>query len=1031
MHEAHDFDDSGKCTKCGYVKPEAQEELAISVSESTSTAEVGATIGATASAAGGDGNYSFAWKVTCNGSAIADTDLSYGSYYSVTANEVGSYVFTAVVRDGNGNQKSASSGTISVAEPACKHLTTDVAWDTSYDIHYKSISDSEHEMTGYQYQYCTECLQRIGNSYAVTKNYGHDFDASGDCPTCGYTYACPHTNTTYVVIEGYPAYHYYDENEHTADTQFKEVCLDCDKVVQYPVESERVYVHEAHDFDDSGKCTKCGYVKPEELEELAISVIENQTTANTGDTISAKATITGGSGSYSIGWTVVFDDTEIDQTDMSMGDTYSYLADKAGSYVFTAIVQDSAGNTQTASSGAIVVKVAHNWKTVTSTEIINQSVKIHDIVTTTYEECTICGEKTEPVVTTQSVEHVIIRTSYESAHPHQKFNVCRDCSAHPPVEGAYQTANGKVQSADKCCICHGHAWLINEPDEVNGEWREYCLNCGKYRTVDAPVIEEEHVHSFSLNVTAAEAHPHQLSGYCECGEYTEFLEMYAQDLNCCQCAGHLWTSVIRVGSKYIQGCTRCNYQEEVTPTAGQKAFYDVIDNFKQSAEKSEAYTKKLGIEENGGRIWKVVAAQATGKLQDEGFVYTKYALDASSDISGKISNATLKELNIVDEKTWDEQKQEYWTEFLIELLNQEAEMIKKTDKTSQGVDSLANIAEKIAEKANEESSEYSWASGNAYYQQNMINEWIASLDAELQELENTKYDPDFSGSYYERQNELSKKRTKLREINSRNEGLPEEYESKGKEYAKTSEIAGNINTALEIFSIVYQGTAAIDQMNKNLDDLNEILSNNSHYATILESIIDCAGADSNLGQAAADLKERLEEESKQATNRVLAGIDVGLEKAGEVVINKAGEKVVGTVIDALPSYLDGVELVGKALDTIFDWDDAFNSAEKLMTLSVMDAEMNVLGASQNSENYQYYAQLWALLQAKGDEHAVQMLDEWNKGNALSMEDFGISSDHERMAAKADLSDEHQRYRFLLETLGWNGEIEVLDIWENE
>jgi len=213
--------------------------------------------------------------------------------------------------------------------------------------------------------------------------------------------------------------------------------------------------------------------------------------------------------------------------------------------------------------------------------------------------------------------------------------------------------------------------------------------------------------------------------------------------------------------------------------------------------------------------------------------------------------------------------------------------------------------------------------------------------------------------------------------------------------------------------------------------LNEILSNNIHYSIILDSIIECAGTTSNLGQAAVDLKKQFDEQSKQATNRVLAGIDVGLEKAGEQIVKMGGEKVTDAVLDAIPSYLDGVELVGKALDTIFDWDDAFNSAEKLMTLSVMDAGMNILGVSEKSENYQYYAQLWALLQAKGDEHAVQMLDEWNKGNALNMKDFGISSDHERLAAKADLSNEHQRYRILLEKLGWEGEMDVLDIWKNE
>jgi len=1028
-YRAHRFGTNGTCVDCGYVKAEAQKPLTLSISNSQSTAEVGTTIGATANAAGGSGDYDYAWVVTCNGSTIAETDFSYGSYYSVKATNAGTYVFKAYVQDSKGNQASASGSSIKVSEATCPHPHREVAWDTYYTIKYESVSDTEHSMSGYMYEYCTKCLERVGSSYKATKNYKHDFNAAGDCPSCGYTHACKHTSTYFEPLPGYPSYNPYNEEEHIYDVQYSEYCANCGNQIRYIADEARVYEHQPHRFNANGACSSCGYVKTEQQEPLSVTVSAGQSTTNVGNLISASASITGGSGDYNIAWKVTMDGAVVSQTDLSMGKSYSYVADEAGSYVFTVTVKDSAGNSQTVSSSAIVVKVAHNWKTVTSTEIINQSVKIHDIVTTTFEECTICGEKTEPVVTTQSVEHVIVRTSYESAHPHQKFNVCRDCSAHPLVEGAYQTANGKVQSADKCCICHGHVWLTDEPKEVDGEWREYCANCELYRTAEAP--EPEHTHSFSVNITSAKDHPHQISGYCECGEFTDFLDVYAKDVNCCQCSGHLWASVFKSGNKYIQGCTRCNYQEEVTPSAGQEAFYDVVDNFKQSSANSEAYSDKLGIDERSGRIWKVVAAQATDKLQDAGFVYTKYTLDATSDISGTISDAALKKMKLVDSKTWDEQQQEYWTEFLLELLKQETKTKNKPAEISQGANDFADIAGKIAEKADEKSFEFLDASQNAYYQENVINEWISDLDAELQKLEETKYDPDFAGSYYDRQNELSSKRAKLLEINSGNEDLAESYESKGKNYATQSKVADKVSTALEVFSIVYEGTAAIDQMNKNLDELNEILSNNIHYSIILDSIIECAGTTSNLGQAAVDLKKQFDEQSKQATNRVLAGIDVGLEKAGEQIVKMGGEKVTDAVLDAIPSYLDGVELVGKALDTIFDWDDAFNSAEKLMTLSVMDAGMNILGVSEKSENYQYYAQLWALLQAKGDEHAVQMLDEWNKGNALNMKDFGISSDHERLAAKADLSNEHQRYRILLEKLGWEGEMDVLDIWKNE
>lgn len=71
----------------------------------------------------------------------------------------------------------------------CQHPNTDTAWDTNYSMNYVSISDTQHQVTGYQYKYCTNCFERIGSSFQVTETYSHDFNSNGDCPTCGYTHA--------------------------------------------------------------------------------------------------------------------------------------------------------------------------------------------------------------------------------------------------------------------------------------------------------------------------------------------------------------------------------------------------------------------------------------------------------------------------------------------------------------------------------------------------------------------------------------------------------------------------------------------------------------------------------------------------------------------------------------------------------------------------------------------------------------------------------------------------------------------------
>ena len=484
QREDHDFNSKGVCRDCGYVKPAQQEPLKISVSASPSSAETGATLSASATASGGDGNYSFSWKVTCDGSVVVNTDLSYGSYYSYTASKAGSYVFTATVRDGNGNQVSASSGTLTVKAPACQHPSTEIAWDTSRTITYKSVSDQEHTMTGYQYKYCTVCFERVGDSFSASETVSHDFDSNGDCPSCGYTHACPHTRTNLVALDGYPAYRPDSETQHIVDIQYKEVCSDCNAVVNKLVDSARVYKREDHNFNENGTCRSCGYVKPAQQEPLKISVSASPSSAETGASLSASATASGGDGNYSFSWKVTCDGNVVANTDLSYGSTYNHTASKAGSYVFTATVRDGNGNQVSASSGAITVKApahVHNYKEniIKRSNYVNQNENEHDVTVTYTMKCDGCGDETARKTKTVRAAHAYtskghIEGKHQDGKGHATFDRCA-CGA------AKYTGYAKYGN---CCTCYGHAW--GNPYTDNNRWMHKCARCGVCSETSAP-----------------------------------------------------------------------------------------------------------------------------------------------------------------------------------------------------------------------------------------------------------------------------------------------------------------------------------------------------------------------------------------------------------------------------------------------------------------------------------------------------------------------------------------------------------------
>ena len=349
--QPHRFNSSGRCKDCGYQK--TYEKLQVSVSRSQSEAYAGSSISASASVSGGDGQYKCGWEVTCNGQTVSQTDMGMGAYYSYTASTVGQYVFTVTVTDGQGSRVDASSQSITVKAKPCEHPTYAVQW-TADPRSCKSISDSEHTTTGYQYKYCTVCGVQISEKFKATETEPHQFDAAGDCLSCDYRHSCQHKDTTLVIASGFPSYKSCNDKEHTCTILYDRVCANatCGKVVK--LGDTRTTEDQPHRFNSSGRCKDCGYQKSYEKLQLGVSRLKAE--AYVGDTIGASASASGGDGQYNYEWQISLNGQVIDTFAGGRDDSYSITASSAGQYVFTATVTDGQGSCKTASSSAITVK---------------------------------------------------------------------------------------------------------------------------------------------------------------------------------------------------------------------------------------------------------------------------------------------------------------------------------------------------------------------------------------------------------------------------------------------------------------------------------------------------------------------------------------------------------------------------------------------------------------------------------------------------------------------------------------------------
>ena len=226
---------------------------------------------------------------------------------------------------------------------------------------------------------------------------------------------------------------------------------------------------------------------------------------------------------------------------------------------------------------------------------------------------------------------------------------------------------------------------------------------------------------------------------------------------------------------------------------------------------------------------------------------------------------------------------------------------------------------------------------------------------------------------------------------------------------KISREFGYIMTAL---SIATEGTSSAQIVKQQNEILAEI-KQNQEYVDILDSILNSAEAcgNDNLAAAAKNLQKKLNESIENeflqmcsvaeaffagiATAELKEGVemqmDYFLEKGADAAA-KAIEKWSNGKIKAPDGgylgILEAIELGAKVTKYLVNWDEAYQAAQKLMTLNQMDATMNIVQVLKEEDN-PYMAELWGMLQTEGCEQAKVFLEEWEAGAGLSVEDFGI------------------------------------------
>lgn len=255
--EAHTFDSNSVCTHCEYKK--TSEKLTVTINKGQSTAYVGETIYASASASGGRGKYTFYWWVICDGKTV-DSETGITSY-SHTPTKAGTYKFKVTVRDTSGTQVSKTSGEIIVVNPECVHSDHSYTDKEVRTDSYSKYSSLKHNRNVEYARVCNACGETY-QTYVKAVLEDHKF-VNGVC-ACGLSptpvpgpSVTPCTHSYNLIEISRVITNIGDYDKHAVKIINAKSCTKCGAKFA----NEEKNTTEPHTLNAKGICTLCGYVR--------------------------------------------------------------------------------------------------------------------------------------------------------------------------------------------------------------------------------------------------------------------------------------------------------------------------------------------------------------------------------------------------------------------------------------------------------------------------------------------------------------------------------------------------------------------------------------------------------------------------------------------------------------------------------------------------------------------------------------------------------------------------------------------------
>lgn len=974
---AHNF--VGKtCAECGYVKA---DELTLTLQRGQSSAKVGETITASASISGGSGTYKLRWKVYCDDICMND-DVT-GAWISAkehsasyTTDRAGSWYFEASVSDSEGESVTATTRTISVTTDECQHDYQTI--EQADKLEYIKVNDVQHRVNHYYASVCTLCGD-VKNTWIREEFMPHSFDADGKCicgaikeedPECVHEWKSVSSDTK---IE---QSNLNDRMEkHKVTTVYSDVCTKCGSLGNHEIVE---YV--AHLFDENGNCA-CGYVKvTEECDHATIGIPE-------GDPI-------------------------IKYIDDATHSVTTYERHQCACGQVNELREVTVQAPHTFENGYCVCGAhKHSFeKHHISTTYVNPSNTQHTVTEVSQQICSTCSEKLPEEVTTRQETHSftskrIAEPTYTNVNDNQHKvteiyqKTCSVCGyqaketktwnqnhtfSEPTIDSIHDTAKGGHLVTAKCSICKAEKTFygaLASCDQCNSSGAQLPSTAGPYSCT----FTGNHQWEVRYEVS----HPHK--AYLQCTVCNEKKEtdtdsyLPGKAVNCCDCNGHTLGDVYRDKNtrKYYRRCTSCKvYSIEVTPDPSLKAYYDVMDQQARTKTMSENFPGKSDFRSSS---WTHVADKATDTLTNKGFVATKEGLEAVSEKGKTISNAIT---DGITGDMWEQQQAEIWEELIRQMLTNE---YKQSGNTyDDAVDTLKNISDSIG------ISDDAVSGVGKYY----INLYETACDNLLKSYKSLLEQlPDEQKALLNNQ---------IQDI----ENIKKTYEDEKNTLDETSESFKAFGTAMNILESLASGASAKAEVAQRNQEYAAMMLDSVNNLDKLNSIITAARRTGNTALLTAALTVRTE-----LTNQLENGINQYTEGVAFLFSSSlaGGETVAYKTIDDALNLLPGMkelEFAAKVASKVVNWGEAYDSAEELMTLQVMNANMNIYTALEKSDS-STMAELWGYLQVRGCDAANDFLQKYEDANFLSTKDFGIGK-KKLKDAQNELDDEKKDYKLFIQ-----------------